>query len=58
MKLFKQIIGYSMLIAFIGSLAYKFNESISDVPGSEFIVLLAIFIVIILLFVIGRILQH
>jgi len=58
MKLFKQIIGYTLLIAFIGSLAYKFNQSISDIPGSEFLVLLAILIVLILLMGISRVLQH
>ena len=58
MKLFKQIIGYGLLIAFIGSLAYKFNNSISDIPGSEFLVLLAILIVLILLMGISRVLQH
>ncbi len=58
MKLFKQILGYSLLIAFIGSLAYKFNKSISDVPGSEFIVLLAIVIVLFLLMGISRVLQN
>ena len=55
MKIFKQLIGYSLLIAFIGSLMYKFNNSVSDIPGSEFIVLLAVFIVIILLFGISKI---
>jgi len=58
MKLFKQILGYSLLIAFIGGLMYKFSNSISDVPGSEFLVLLAILIVLILLMGISRVLQH
>jgi len=58
MKLFKQILGYSLLIAFIGSLAYKFNNSISDIPGSEFLALLAILIVLFLLMGISRVLQH
>jgi hypothetical protein len=58
MKLFKQIIGYGLLIAFLGSLAFKFNDSISDVPGSEFIVLMAILFVLMILFGINKILQH
>ena len=58
MKLFKQIIGYTLLITFLGSLAYKFNQSLEDVPGSEFIVLLAILIILFLLMGISRILQH
>jgi len=58
MKIFKQIIGYGLLIAFIGGLINKFSNSISDIPGSEFIVLLAILIVIIILFGISRVLQH
>lgn len=53
---FQQIVGYILLIGFIGFLVYKFTVLVSDQQGSSLITFLVVLIVVVLLLAIRRIL--
>jgi len=56
--IFKRIVGFVMLFAFLGFLTYKFTVLVSDQDGSGFITFLVVLILIALILGIRKILSH
>jgi hypothetical protein len=56
--IFKRVVGFVMLFAFLGFLTYKFLVLVSDQDGSGFITFLVVLILIVLILGIRKILSH
>lgn len=58
MQLFKSILGYTLFVAFVSFLMWKFYKSVEDMEAANLIMWLACVIVLLLIFVIRRILTY
>lgn len=56
--IFKRVVGFVMLFAFLGFLGYKFTVLVSDQDGSGFITFLVVLVLIVLLLAIRRIISY